>query len=70
MKATRRQAHRGRRVGEELASGLVWRRDFIEKLPVSFSIGARSVTIEPLGLGLSCGDNSPRELRAAFRRLR
>ncbi len=53
VEAARRQAHRRRRVGEQLAARLVGRCDLVEQLAVGFGVGARPVAVEALGLDLA-----------------
>ena len=71
VKAARRQAHRRRRVGEQLAARLVGRRDAVEQFAVGLGIGAHARAIVALATGARArAATRARDLGAAFGRRR
>ena len=63
VEAARGEAHRRGGIGEELAAGLVGRRDPVEQLAVGLGVGARTVAVVAIGLDLPRGGDAPRRLR-------
>jgi hypothetical protein len=61
-----RQVHRRGSVGEELAAGLVGRRDLVEEVAVGFGVRARAVAVIAVGLHLPGGGDPPSDLGAAL----
>src|SRR5258707_5224119 len=70
MEAARRQTHRCRGVRQELAAGLVGRRDAVEQLSVGFGIGADAMAIVAVGLDLAGGYDTASDVGAALPRRR
>ena len=70
MEAAGREAHRRGGVGEELAAGLVRRRDLVEQLAVGLGVGTRAVAIVALGLELPRGGDPAPDFGAALGRRR
>ena len=66
MIAARRQAHRRRRIGQQLAPRLVGGGDRVEQFAVGLGVGARAVAVEPRALRRTGPGHSPRDDRAAL----
>ena len=69
-KPARRQAHRRRCVGEQLAARLVGRGDLVEKLAVGFGVGPHARAVVAVRLDLPSRGDSARDLGASLRRRR